>query len=89
MKKLTFNRNLYKKVKKMDRQEMENFFKFIEESGKRIGYEQGFRDGADAGDKADFKIKLIQVLNNTKGVGDKTIRKVLNTLKEMEKSERF
>ena len=47
-------------------------------------YKDGFQDGANAGDNADFKIKLVQVLQNTKGVGEKTIEKVLGTLKEME-----
>ena len=47
-------------------------------------YKDGFQDGVNAGDNADFKIKLVQVLQNTKGVGEKTIEKVLDTLKEME-----
>ena len=50
-------------------------------------YKDGFRDGANAGDNADFKIKLVQVLQNTKGVGEKTIKKVLDTLKKMEVEE--
>lgn len=75
MKKL-LNRKIYKSVKKMDRQDMEIFLSGI--------YIEGFKDGAEAGDNADFKIKLVQVLQETKGVGDKTINKVLRTLKEME-----
>ena len=47
-------------------------------------YKDGFQDGVNAGDNADFKIKLVQVLQNTKGVGEKTIEKALDTLKEME-----
>lgn len=50
-------------------------------------YKDGFQDGVNAGDNADFKIKLVQVLQNTKGVGEKTIEKVLGTLKEMEVEE--
>ena len=50
-------------------------------------YKDGFQDGVNAGDNADFKIKLVQVLQNTKGVGEKTIEKVLDTLKEMEVEE--
>lgn len=75
MKKL-LNRKIYKKVKKMDRQDMEIFLSSI--------YREGFKDGAEASNNADFKIKLVQVLKDTKGVGDKTINKVLRTLKEME-----
>lgn len=47
-------------------------------------YLKGFKDGVKAGDNADFKIKLVQVLDKTKGIGDKTRDKILNTLKEME-----
>ena len=50
-------------------------------------YHQGFQDGARTSKQADFKIKLVQVLQNTKGVGEKTIEKVLDTLKEMEVEE--
>ncbi len=70
------NRKTYKAVKRYDRQEMERFLKDI--------YTQGFRDGAEAGSNADFKIKLVQVLESTKGVGEKTIKKVLNTLKKLD-----
>ena len=47
-------------------------------------YLKGFKDGVKAGDNADFKIKLVQLLDKTKGIGDKTRDKILNTLKEME-----
>lgn len=76
MEKNLINRKMYKEIKKYDRQEMERFLANI--------YKQGFEDGAEAGDNADFKIKLVQVLQNTKGVGEKTIEKVLGTVKEME-----
>jgi hypothetical protein len=69
-------RKQYKEIKKYDRQQMEIFLTNI--------YKDGFQDGVNAGDNADFKIKLVQVLQNTKGVGEKTIEKVLDTLKEME-----
>lgn len=76
MEKNLINRKMYKEIKKYDRQEMERFLANI--------YKQGFEDGAEAGDNADFKIKLVQVLQNTKGVGEKTIEKVLGTLEEMD-----
>ena len=76
MKENLINRKQYKAVKKMDRQQMETFLAEI--------YHQGFQDGARTSKQADFKIKLVQVLQNTKGVGEKTIEKVLDTLKEME-----
>lgn len=63
----------------MGRQEMENFLATI--------YSEGFKDGAESAEGADFKIKLVQVLEKTKGIGPRTIDKVLNTLKEMEWEE--
>lgn len=68
-------RKLYKKIKKMDRQEMEAFLAKI--------YHQGFQDGAEAGGDADFKIQLVKVLESTKGVGPKTFDKIMETVKEM------
>ena len=56
---------------------------YNQESIRKV-YSQGFRDGVAAGAKADLKIKLVQAMKNTKGVGDKTIKKVLQTLKLME-----
>lgn len=79
MKEGLINRKTYKKVKKMDRQEMENFLANI--------YHQGYQDSVKDGDNADFKIKLVKVLENTKGIGPKTIQNVLNALKEMEGKE--
>lgn len=70
------NRKQYKAIKKYDRNEMETFLANI--------YRQGFSDGAEAGENADFKIKLVEVLQATKGVGEKTIKKVLDTLREKE-----
>lgn len=68
------NRKMYKDIKKYDRNQMNQFCYNL--------YRQGFRDGAEAGDKADFKIKLIDILSRTKGIGDKTRDKILATLKE-------
>lgn len=79
MKEGLINRKIYKKVKKMDRQEMEEFLTNV--------YHQGFQDGAASANNADFKIKLVKVLENTKGIGPKTIQNVLNALKEMEGKE--
>ncbi|WP_352404490.1 hypothetical protein [Sporanaerobacter acetigenes] len=75
MKENLINRKQYKAVKKMDRQEMEVFLADI--------YKTGFEDGVDAGNKADFKIQLVEVLNNTKGIGPKLFDRILETAKEM------
>lgn len=73
---MNFTREMYKNIKKYDRQQMENFCKSI--------YAKGFDDGVAAANNADFKIKLVQVLDKTKGIGDKTRDKILNTLRTFE-----
>lgn len=70
-----FNRKIYNKVKKMDRQQMEDYIKEV--------YRQGFADGSGAGNKADFRIALSDVLTKTKGVGEKTYDKIMQAAKEM------
>ena len=70
------DRKTYKEIKKYNREEMNNFLSNL--------YREGFREGTESGEQADFKIKLVKVLQTTKGIGDKTIAKVLKTLKEME-----
>lgn len=76
MERSLINRKMYKDIKKYDRQEMERFLATL--------YSEGFQEGVKSGNNADFKIKLVQVLQNTKGIGEKTIEKVLQTLREME-----
>lgn len=46
-------------------------------------YLQGYEDGTEDAEVTDFKIKLMQVLEKTKGVGAKTTEKILQTVKEM------
>lgn len=66
----------YRNVGKMNKTEMETYLTRL--------YRLAFVDGTESSNDADFKIKLVQVLNRTKGVGEKTIENVLATLKEME-----
>ena len=75
MEKKLINRKQYKAVKKMGRQEMETFLVRI--------YNQGYQDGVKDGDNADFKIKLVEVLENTKGIGPKLFDRIMETVKEM------
>lgn len=70
------NRETYKSVKKMDRQEMECFMKNI--------YRRGFKEGIEVGDNTDFRIRLSKVLNNTKGIGIKLYDAVMEKAKEIE-----
>ena len=59
----------------MDREQIENFLAKI--------YSQGYEDGKEAAEMADFKIKLVQLLEKTKGVGPKTFDRIMETVKEM------
>ena len=70
------NRKTYKEIKKYDREQMENFLRTI--------YTEGFRDGVDAGDRTDFKIKLSQVLSNTKGIGPTLYSRIMENTKDVE-----
>lgn len=76
MKENSLNRKMYKDIKKYDRQQMENFLKNI--------YSEGFRDGAEVGDKTDFRIRLSEVLNKTKGVGITLYDRIMENAKEVE-----
>lgn len=76
MKENLINRKTYKKVKKMDRKEMEDFLVGI--------YREGFKDGAESGENADFRIKLSKLLEETKGVGPKLYDRIMRKAKEME-----
>jgi len=69
------NRKIYKEIKRYDRQEMENFLVNI--------YHQGYQDRVKDGEKADFKIKLVEILEKTKGVGPKMFDRIMQTVKEM------
>lgn len=70
------NRKTYKNVKKMDRQQMEMFIVGV--------YSDGFNDGVDAGGNVDFRIRLSEILNSTKGVGPTLYDRIMARAKEME-----
>lgn len=76
MKENLLNRKTYKEIKKYDREQMENFLRTI--------YTEGFRDGVDVGDRTDFRIKLSQVLNNTKGIGPTFYNRIMENAKEVQ-----
>ena len=40
-------------------------------------------NGAESANNADFKIKLVEVLKKTKGVGPKMFDRIMQTVKEM------
>lgn len=80
MEKQLLNRKIYRKAKKMDRQEMEEFVRgyYLQ------GYKRGFQEGSSAGQQADTQIELIQFLQNidVKGIGEKTKEKIVKAYRE-------
>lgn len=70
-----FNRKMYKDIKKYDRDKMEKFWESV--------YSQGFNDGVAAGDNADFRIKLSEVLIKAPGIGPKRYDDIMQMAKEM------
>lgn len=76
MEKQILNRKVYKDIKKYDRQQMESFTRSIYETG----FTDGYKEGAKTSQEIDLKTKIVQVMQRTKGVGDKTIAKVIETI---------
>lgn len=75
-----------KEKKKISRQERRKVYKFTWQEIDKLkqdSYRKGFKDGSKAGQDADFKILLLQVLDRTKGVGRVLGDRVLKTYKEM------
>ena len=68
------NREKYKAIKKYDRQQMENFIGVI--------YTEGYKAGAVDNTKVDYQIDLVRILKGVKGVGEKTIEKILLAVRE-------
>lgn len=79
MEKKLFTRKDYKRLKKMDRVEMENFIKSI--------YRTGYADGAAAEAEASREIDIAQVLLNTKGVGEVLYKRIMEEVKKRGRNE--
>ena len=65
-----FTRSIYKRIKKYDKEQMEEFVQSV--------YLKGFNDANRNTDKT--KIEAKEKLESVKGLGDKTIDKVLKAL---------
>lgn len=65
-----FTRSIYKRIKKYDKEDMEEFVQSV--------YLKGFNDANRKTDKTKIEVK--DKLENVKGLGKKTINKVLNAL---------
>ena len=67
-----FTRAIYKRIKKYDKEDMEDFVQSV--------YLKGFNDAHRKTDKSKIEVK--EKLESVKGLGDKTIDKVLKALFE-------
>ena len=65
-----FTRSIYKRIKKYDKEQMEEFVQSV--------YLKGFNDANRSTDKSKIEVK--EKLESVKGLGNKTIDKVLNAL---------
>lgn len=65
-----FTRSIYKRIKKYDKEQMEEFVQSV--------YLKGFNDANRSTDKGKIEVK--EKLESVKGLGDKTIDKVLKAL---------
>lgn len=74
MKENIINRKTYKTIKKYDREEMNLFLAKV--------YQNGFKDGSEVGENTDFRIKLSEVLNKTKGIGPIMYDRIMEVAKE-------
>ena len=73
---MKLDRTLYKKIKRMNREEMRQMLE--------TQFSLGFNAGAESSNNADFRIRLSQVLENTKGIGPKLYDRIMETEKGME-----
>lgn len=77
VKKLKINRETYKKIKKMDHREMEDYLTNL--------HAEGYNQGVNAITKI-ITDKIIKGLENTKGIGEKRMSDIIaNINKEIEK----
>ena len=73
---MKLDKDLYKKVKKMNRKEMYEFLGIL--------YSDAYQNGSEEGSNIDFKIKLHNILEKTKGIGPKLHEAIMNTVKGLE-----
>lgn len=73
---MKIDKAVYKKIKRMNREQMNSYLGNL--------YSKGFVDGTESGKNADFRIRLSQVLNATPGIGIKLYDAAMKTAKEVE-----
>lgn len=76
MKENIINRKTYKRIKKMDRQEMEKFLQDM--------HKDAFDAGARSANNVDFRIWLSRLLKEVPGVGITIYNRIMTKAKEME-----
>lgn len=74
--KTLIDRKLYDQIRRMDHQEMTNFYQEL--------YSEAFRAGAEKASSIDTTIHVIDKLKNVPGFGEKTLEKIKKALMEDE-----
>ena len=69
MEKLKLDRDTYKTIKKMNREEMNQFLRTL--------YHDSFKEGSNSAAKIDFRLELSELLQGTKGVGDVLYNRIM------------
>lgn len=75
MNKKLIDKKTFIKIKKYNISQMNNFCTNI--------YHSGFEDGVDTGTKADLKILLYKILQETKGIGPVLRDRIMETYKQL------
>lgn len=73
---MKLDRDLYKEIKKMNREEMHKFLGIL--------YSDAYKSGSEISSNTDFRIRLNQVLDNTVGIGPKLKERIIKTEKGLE-----
>lgn len=72
------NRATYKRIKKMDRQEMDAFlFHLVEDY-----YKEGMKAGNEISASVDIRVIISEILNKTKGVGPVMYDRIMEVAKK-------
>lgn len=71
---MKLSRARYKAIKKLSRSEMEMFLTNL--------YKNSYVDGTEDSSNVDFRIKLVGILENTKGVGATLFNRIMEQAKE-------
>lgn len=68
---------MYRSIKNYNREEMETFLETV--------YKDAYSTGIESVDNTDLKSELLEILKETKGIGEKTTENILETMERLGK----